>query len=132
MATQAPQVPTQLLEQRIFELLQPFRDECYSSEDALSSNKERKALILCENVAFIIRHNQSSYGKIIVPDDLSIASRNWSSMIKGVGVAGLGIFVNANVYSNMILRTSVARGDGVVDKLTVETDKVLQNFFPDV
>lgn len=42
--TQAPSDP---LEQRILDLLYPYRDECFAEENETTELKERNALILC-------------------------------------------------------------------------------------
>lgn len=83
-----------------------------------------------ENVAFLIRHNQSSYGKKTEPNDISIASRNWQSMLEGTGLAGVGIFVNGNGYTHTVVRTNVQPGENLVDNLTQVVDQIMQNFFP--
>ncbi|CAO2655215.1 Nn.00g102790.m01.CDS01 [Neocucurbitaria sp. VM-36] len=129
---QSPQKPTDPLEQRILDLIYPFRDECFMDDLESFVDKERKALILCENITFLIRHNQASFGKIIDPDDICMASRNWHDMVKGLGSAGVGIFINGNGYTHTVVRATVHVGDCVVDKLTQVVDTFLRDFFPDV
>ena len=46
-ANQSLQTVTDPLEQRILDLLYPFRDECFASNLEPSVADERKALILC-------------------------------------------------------------------------------------
>jgi hypothetical protein len=142
------ETPTDPLEQRILDLLYPYRDECFEDFAALTETKERNALILCgtvaalvrlhqranslaANIAFLVRHNQSSYGKTIEPNDVSIASRAWQSMKKGHGVAGIGFFVNGNGFSHTVVRTTIGPGDSAVEKLTTQVDKLTQTFFPE-
>ncbi|KAF1834700.1 hypothetical protein BDW02DRAFT_474657, partial [Decorospora gaudefroyi] len=128
VAVQPPRPSMQSLEQRIFDLLLPFRDECYASSAGGTATSERKTLVLCENIAFIIRHNQFSYGKEVFADDVSIACRGWSAMMDGKGGASIGVFVNGNGYTHTIMRAHVAQGDAV-ERLSEECDKALQNFF---
>jgi hypothetical protein len=45
------QTPTDPLEQRILDLLYPYRDECFEDFAALTETKERNALILCGTLA---------------------------------------------------------------------------------
>jgi hypothetical protein len=44
---QAPAAQADPLEQRVLDLLYPYRDECFTDEDNTSVTKERNALILC-------------------------------------------------------------------------------------
>jgi hypothetical protein len=85
-----------------------------------------------ENLAFILRHNQSSYGKDIQADDISMVSRNWGLMMAGgTNVAGVGIFVIGNGYTHNVVRVLVRRGEreDVVSRLTEYVDNLLENFF---
>jgi hypothetical protein len=139
------------LEQRILDLLYPYRDECFSDEDGTTVTQERNALILCgmypphmshsylhltnvhpENIAFLIRHNQSSYGKQVDPSDISVASRNWQIMKQGGGAAGIGVFVNGNGFSHTVVRTTVNPGENTVDRLILQVDLQTQTFFPGI
>jgi hypothetical protein len=142
------QTPTDPLEQRILDLLYPYRDECFEDSDVLFEAKERDALILCgtltalarlyehanglaANIAFLVRHNQSSYGKAIEPNDVSVASRGWQNMKKGNGVAGIGFFVNGNGFSHTVVRTTIGPGDGAVERLIGQVDVLTKTFFPE-
>lgn len=44
---QLPQAPTDPLEQRILDLLYPYREECFTKTVGPFADQERKALILC-------------------------------------------------------------------------------------
>ncbi|KAF1846958.1 uncharacterized protein K460DRAFT_402323 [Cucurbitaria berberidis CBS 394.84] len=132
MPNQPSQTPADPLEQRILDLLYPYRDEPLTSRNGPSADEERKVLILCENIAFLIRHNHSRHAKKIGPDDTSIASRNWDGMMNGIGIAGVGIFVNGNGFTHTVLRTSVQRGESLVDKFTQLVDLSLVEFFPGI
>lgn len=85
-----------------------------------------------ENIAFIIRHNYSGYGKRIEPSDISFVTKNWSTRKVGQGTVGVAVFVNANGFSHTVLRTLVEKDNDVVDKLFEEADKQLQQFFPGI
>jgi hypothetical protein len=78
-----------------------------------------------------VRHNQSSYGKLIEPNDVSVASRGWQSMKKGKGVAGICVFVNGNGFSHTVVRTTIGPGDGAVERLIERVDMLTQTFFPE-
>jgi hypothetical protein len=84
---------------------------------------------LLENIAFLIRHNQSSYGKTIEPNEVSVASRGWQAMQQGSGPAGIGVFVNGNGYSHTVVRAMVSLGEGVVERLGALVDMYMQAFF---
>ncbi|KZM26631.1 hypothetical protein ST47_g2314 [Ascochyta rabiei] len=147
-----PVPPVETLEQRIYDLLAPFREadiDADGSIDLPSRKSECKALILCgkysntlcimqlltrtpENIAFIIRHNQTGYGKHIESNDVSFAAKSWADRITGSGFVGICIFVNGNGFSHTVLRTTMAKGENVVDKLFEKTDELLQPFFPDI
>ena len=89
-----PGPPLETLEQRLYDLLAPFRENDFDADsgDAFRSCKDEcKALILCgqydpafsglrrprtENIAFLIRHNQASYGKHIEPNDIFLATKS--------------------------------------------------------
>jgi hypothetical protein len=154
--TQSPADP---LEQRVLDLLYPYRDECFNDENDVTAAQERMALILCgmfparvlllaaparlhlhirstnaplENIAFLIRHNQASCGKNIEPNDVSIVSRNWQMMKEGRGAAGMGVFVNGNGFTHTVLRVTVNKSESAISRFTSQVDGVLQTFFPDV
>ncbi|KAF2627478.1 hypothetical protein BU25DRAFT_341731 [Macroventuria anomochaeta] len=121
------------LEQRLYDLLAPLReiDLDGDGDDDLPSRKDEcKALILCENIAFLIRHNQASYGKHIEPQDISFATKNWAAKTTGNGVVGIGVFANGNGFSHTILRATVGKDDYVVDKLAEVAEQLLLQFFP--
>ncbi|OAL05545.1 hypothetical protein IQ06DRAFT_372973 [Phaeosphaeriaceae sp. SRC1lsM3a] len=127
--TQAPAAP---LEQRILDLLYPYRDECFSADADVSVVDERKAMILCENIAFFIRHTQSSFGKIIETNDISLASRNWCGFKASTGPVGIGIFVNGIGATHNILRVRVEPNESVIDSLMTQIDGMVQGFFPEL
>ncbi|KAF2026905.1 hypothetical protein EK21DRAFT_73184 [Setomelanomma holmii] len=127
---QSTQAPADPLEQRILDLLYPYRDECFDPEVDCSPEQERMALILCENIAFLIRHNQSSYGKQIDPNDVSMCSRNWAGMKSGNGPAGIGVFVNGNGYTHTVCRVQVLKGQNAVEQFVQHVDVFMANFFP--
>jgi hypothetical protein len=85
-----------------------------------------------ENIAFLIRHNQASYGKSIEPNDVSIASRNWQIMKGGGGAAGMGVFVNGNGFTHTVLRVTVNNGESAISRFTMQVNGVLQTFFHDL
>ncbi|KAL5115582.1 hypothetical protein ACEQ8H_006558 [Pleosporales sp. CAS-2024a] len=129
------QTPADPLEQRILDLLYPYRDECFAPPDKTTDLQERKALILCENIAFIIRHHQTTYGKCVEPNDINMASRNWIVMKEGNHgrMAGVSIFVNgATGYTHTVIRANVKYGESMVDCLTLQADAFLEEFFPGI
>jgi hypothetical protein len=153
------QSPADPLEQRVLDLLYPYRDECFNDEKDVSATQERMALILCgvfsarvllsaaharlrlhirstnaplENIAFLIHHNQASYGKSIEPNDVSIVSRNWQMMKEGRGAAGIGIFVNGNGFTHTVLRVTVKNSESAIGRFTSQVNEILQTFFPDL
>jgi hypothetical protein len=85
-----------------------------------------------ENIAFIIRHNQSSYGKVIEPNDISFAAKNWVSGAAGNSFVGISVFVNGNGFTHTVLRTIFGKDDNVVEKLAEKADELLQPFFPGI
>ncbi|KAJ4347715.1 hypothetical protein N0V95_005169 [Ascochyta clinopodiicola] len=130
-----PVPPLETLEQRVYDLLAPFREAEFDVDGAFdlpSRKSECKALILCENIAFLIRHNQASYGKYIEPNDVSFATKSWAARVTDSGFVGIGIFVNGNGFSHTVLRATMAKGEDVVDKLSEKTDELLQPFFPGI
>ncbi|KAH7083855.1 hypothetical protein FB567DRAFT_446470 [Paraphoma chrysanthemicola] len=128
---QPTQTPGDPLEQRILDLLYPYRDECFDPEADVSAEQERMALVLCENIAFLVRHNQSSYGKHIDPNDVSMCSRNWNGMKKGNGPAGIGVFVNGgNGYTHTVCRVQVLKGQNAVEQFASVIDGFMATFFP--
>lgn len=85
-----------------------------------------------ENIAFLIRHNQSGYGKRIEPTDIAFATKNWAAKTTGKGVVGIGCFVNGNGFSHTIVMTTVGRDEDVVDRLAAQAELLLQQFFPGI
>jgi hypothetical protein len=152
MPIQGPVVP---LEQRILDLLQPYRDDCFTAEDETTAARDRTVLVLCgtasisrfsrahslaprdntdklkENIALLIRHNQPSYGKRIGAHDISMASRNWQATKTTGGQACIGIFVCGVATTYTVVRVTVNANEDVIDCLKEETDSLLQRFFPD-
>jgi hypothetical protein len=136
------------LEQRILDLLFPYRDECFADEDSTTELKERAALILCgmfytsfavsrptntdaENITFLIRHHQTTYGKHIEASDVNLASRNWTIMKQGVGrMAGISIFVNGGTgFTHTVIRANVKFGESVVQCFETQVNLCLEEFF---
>ncbi|KAH7384128.1 hypothetical protein DE146DRAFT_769832 [Phaeosphaeria sp. MPI-PUGE-AT-0046c] len=126
------QTPVDPLEQRILDLLYPDRDECFIAEAGGCIDDERKVLILCDNIAFFIRHTQSSFGKISVANDVSMASRNWRAFKASSGPTGRGIFVNRSGATHNILRVKVEPGEKIIDSLTTQIDGMVKGFFPEL
>ncbi|KAH3999696.1 hypothetical protein HBH98_085800 [Parastagonospora nodorum] len=122
------------LEQRILDLLFPYRDECFADEDSTTELKERAALILCENIAFLIRHHQTTYGKYIEASDVNLASRNWTIMKQGAGrMAGVSIFVNGGTgFTHTVIRANVKFGESVVQCFEAQVNMCLEEFFPGI
>jgi hypothetical protein len=89
---------------------------------------------LLENIAFLIRHNQTTFGKYIEPNDVNLASRNWQVMqSRGSGFAGVSVFVNGGTgFTHTVIRVHVGPGQSVVDCLTAQVDKTLREFFPGI
>lgn len=83
-----------------------------------------------ENIAFLIRHNQSSYGKTIEPNDVSMASCNWPMTNSDTHAAGIGVFVNGNGFTHTTVRVKVQPGENAIEVLSMEVGRLLQNFFP--
>lgn len=139
------------LEQRILDLLFPYRDECFEDEDESTELKERAALILCgmfltdftvarptktdpENITFLIRHHQTTYGKHVEANDVNLASRNWSIMKHGAGrMAGVSIFVNGGTgFTHTVIRVNVKPGESVVECFEAQVNLCLEEFFPGI
>jgi hypothetical protein len=105
----------------------------YNALNVVSKNFNDPDLThVLENIAFLIRHNQSSYGKVIEPNDISMASRNWPMTKSDTKAAGIGIFVNGNGFTHTAVRVTVSLGENAIEKLTMELDRLLLNFFPGV
>ncbi|KAH6642111.1 hypothetical protein C7974DRAFT_420445 [Boeremia exigua] len=121
-----PGLSHETLEQRIYDLLAPF---CATN---LTPAAEAKALILCENIAFLIRHQQASYGKRIEPSDVSMATKNWAAMTTGKGLVGVCVFANGHGFSHAVVRAAVGRGEDVVEKLGEQVEVAMVQFFPGI
>jgi hypothetical protein len=109
---------------------------CTSSLPApsISVNSSLITNELLENIAFLIRHNQTTFGKYIEPNDVNLASRNWQIMqSRGSGFAGVSVFVNGGIgYTHTVIRVHVGPGQSVVDCLTAQVNKTLEEFFPGI
>ena len=137
----------------MYDLLTPVRE---MEQDAKGNSilpyheDECKTLLLCgkfrgllhfpqvhadtwtENIAFLVRHHYSVYGKRINPNDMSLVTKNWAiRKVDGTKV-GVAVFVIANGFSNTVLRAIVENNSNVIDKLSEEIDKQLRQFFPDI
>jgi hypothetical protein len=78
-----------------------------------------------ENIAFLIRHNQNSYGKPVLASDVSLVSPHYGLLLAGkADKAGVGIFVIGSGYTHNLMRVHVGRGEGegMVDRLTEYVD----------
>jgi hypothetical protein len=80
------------------------------------------------NIAFIIRHSQSSYGKQVDPGDIFIASRKWQG--HGDDSWGIGVFVIGSGYTHTVFRITVKKDENTIDKLVAEMDGQMEKFFP--
>lgn len=87
------------------------------------------------NLAFLIRHQQASYGKQIEANDIFIASR----FFKGAGqkvkeedgkVTGLGVFVNGSGFTHTVVRVAFKSGENALELLTNQVDQLMDPFFP--
>jgi hypothetical protein len=87
-----------------------------------------------ENIAFLIRHNQTTYGKPIEANDVNLASRNWSIMKQGAGrTAGVSIFVNGGIgFTHTVIRVNVKCGESVVECFEAQVNVCLEEFFPGI
>ncbi|KAI8931948.1 hypothetical protein NX059_010849 [Plenodomus lindquistii] len=99
-ATALSRTPKGMLEQRIFDLLLPYRDELFSTEFKYqSTDMDRKAVILSQSLAFLIRNRETSNSVKLEAENVSIAARKWDYMRKGHQVAAsVGIFLNTTTY----------------------------------
>lgn len=154
LATQQAQlapVSEETLEERLLNLVHPFRDECFTDNDSdpTFTVDQRKVVIMCgtfrlfeachtrlidriENIAFLLRHNQSMYGKAIQPADISIISRHWEHMKQGKSTAGIAVLVNGNGYTHTVVRSNIPVGQKPLDCLSRAADNALAGFFPDI
>jgi hypothetical protein len=82
------------------------------------------------NIAFLVRHNQSSYGKQIDLGDIFIASRKWQG--KSDDSWGIGVFVIGNGYTHTVLRITIKKDENAIDKLVTDVDGQMEKFFPTV
>lgn len=89
------------------------------------------------NLAFLIRHNQASYGKQVEVNDVFVASRYFKGCkdnVKNengkVSGAGLGVFVNGNGFTHTVVRIFVKDGDNALEILTAQVDELMAPFFP--
>lgn len=89
---------------------------------------------LPENIAFLIRHNQSTFGKYVESNDVNLVSRNWQVMrTRGIGFAGVSVFVNGGTgYTHTVVRVHVGPGQNVVECLTDQVNESLEEFFPGI
>ncbi|KAF3042962.1 hypothetical protein E8E12_008845 [Didymella heteroderae] len=81
------------------------------------------------NIALLIRHHYSVYGKRIDSNDISLVAKNWAARKEDLGKVGAAVFVIANGYSKTLLRTLAEKDNNVIDKLAGEADEQLQQFF---
>lgn len=88
--------------------------------------------MLVENLAFLIRHNQSSYGRVIEVNDVSMGSRNWRNLKAARGPAGVGLYVNGKNATHNIVRAIVNPGESVIESLMNQVDGLIQPFFPEI
>ncbi|KAF2851465.1 hypothetical protein T440DRAFT_554382 [Plenodomus tracheiphilus IPT5] len=117
------------LESHILGLLHPFRDELFGREpknEELCMKKDRKALVLCKNIVFLVRNKKYANGEHIDPESILIASRNWEPMQRGETSATVGIFIQGHGFQNdLLVRVNVLKGDSVVGAMAAEIDKQL-------
>jgi hypothetical protein len=84
------------------------------------------------NIALLVRHHYSVYGKRINPDDISLVTKNCTAREEENSKVGIAVSVIANGFSNTVLRTVVENNNNVIYKLSDEIDKHLQQLLPGI
>ena len=144
--------PANALEQRIYDLLQPFRDECYEEPDTEGESEatemiiklERKTLVLArifplrnffllnftntlvtENIAFLAHNHVANTSRFINTSDVFVVMGGWTG--EGVAKSGgaIAVLVRYPEGTRGILKASLQAGDGVIDSLCAKVDEVL-------
>ena len=84
------------------------------------------------NLAFLIRHNQGTYGKLIAAGDILIATKNWDLRGKpGNGFICVGLYINGmNGYTYNLIRAVMGSQDKVIDKLAECVEPLIAPFCP--
>ncbi|OSS44656.1 hypothetical protein B5807_10657 [Epicoccum nigrum] len=135
LETQAPDMEgsPEPLEQRLYDLLSPFLEVAQEhGSNQVPLAEQSKAMVLCENLAFLIRHNQASYGKLIGVGDILVATKNWDLRTKGAdGVICVGVYINGNHnYTYCLVRVVMRSLDKIIDKLAECVEPLLAPFCP--
>ncbi|KAF3039642.1 hypothetical protein E8E11_007336 [Didymella keratinophila] len=115
------------LEQRMYDLLAPLREAEQDDKGDCTFH-----LAKTKNIAFLVRHHYSVYGKRIDPNDISLVTKNWAIGKEENTKVDIAVFVIANGFSNTVLRTIVENNNNAIDKLSKEIDKKLQQLFPSI
>jgi hypothetical protein len=85
-----------------------------------------------ENLAFLIRHNEGSYGKRIGVGDIAVVTNNWNLRTQGGnGVVCVGVFIfGLNGFTYNLIRAFMGTRDKVIDKLAEVVEPLVAPFCP--
>ncbi|KAI4715064.1 hypothetical protein J4E89_000750 [Alternaria sp. Ai002NY15] len=130
--------PANALEQRIYDLMRPFRNECYEAPDTVvdqvaATNRaiklERRILVLAQNIAFLAHNDVASTGQTLNASDIFVVMRGWTG--DGVAKKGGAIAVLARYPEGTtgVVKATFDAGVSVVDALCTKVDEMLAASF---
>ncbi|KAI4937252.1 uncharacterized protein J4E92_001982 [Alternaria infectoria] len=129
--------PANALEQRIYDLMRPFRNECYKAPDTVdqvaAANRavklERRILVLAQNIAFLAHNDVASTGQTLNASDIFVVMRGWTG--DGVAKTGGAIAVLARYPEGTtgVVKATFDAGVSVVDALCTKVDEMLAASF---
>ncbi|KAI4699932.1 hypothetical protein J4E81_003965 [Alternaria sp. BMP 2799] len=132
--------PANALEQRIYDLMRPFRNECYEAPDTVvdqvATNRaiklERRILVLArtsKNISFLAHNNIANTEQTINASDIFVVMRGWTG--DGVAKTGGAIAVLARYPEGTtgVVKATFDAGVSVVDALCTKVDEMLAASF---
>ncbi|KAI4617547.1 uncharacterized protein J4E87_008183 [Alternaria ethzedia] len=130
--------PANALEQRIYDLMRPFRNECYEAPDTVvdqvaaasrAVKLERRILVLAQNISFLAHNNIANTEQTINASDIFVVMRGWTG--DGVAKTGGAIAVLARYPEGTmgVVKATFEAGVSVVDALCTKVDEMLAASF---
>ncbi|KAG9191022.1 hypothetical protein G6011_09110 [Alternaria panax] len=120
------------LEQRLYDLLQPYRNDYYNNHlNSMSSlQEERLFMILCENIAFLAHNHIANTEHTINTSDVLVMTRGWTG--DGVAIKGgaIAVLVRYPEGAMGVVKATFEAGVGVIDVLYTKVDDMIaENFW---
>ncbi|KAL1797715.1 hypothetical protein ACET3X_004321 [Alternaria dauci] len=129
--------PANALEQRIYELVRPFRNECYEELDPAdqiaATNRlvklERNVLALAQNIAYLAHNHFANTEHNISASNIFVVTRGWDGDEVAAKGGAIAVMVHYPEGIMGVVKATIKTGVSVVDALCTQVDKKIAKIF---